>query len=371
MTQVFLSLAEMLNTHPQVSQAVVTLAGYHRPQDGGGGTFYWDAADTTPEDGGTVIAPEGVKIGRYVRVRESHYVNVKWFGAKGDGNADDTAAIQAAIYELPETGGTVTVPGGTYVISETIRIGEGDGVTPSRKNGIKLVGNGTGVGHYTTSQTKFVAVKPMETVISVSGPVTDCVLQGFSLNVKDMADVGIRITAMSGSLVDRVHVSRQKKIGFELTSGTAKGTESRNNQFVQCGCANHAENTVSIRIGGDDRNGVPVRDCLFTACRFDTAQRDQSIALWMQYAEGITFRRCHLNVYKPETAKGLLLDATGHDGYPRKCSFYDCSITRGYVKEDETRKIGYNFFMGNGTYDHEKIEPNPHLFGITDIGTIL
>lgn len=42
-------------------------------------------------------------------------VNVKWFGATGDGVTDDTAAIQAAIDSLPN-GGTVYVPAGNYMI---------------------------------------------------------------------------------------------------------------------------------------------------------------------------------------------------------------------------------------------------------------
>ena len=43
-------------------------------------------------------------------------VNVKDKGAKGDGETDDTAAIQAAIDQVAGTGGTVLVPDGVYMI---------------------------------------------------------------------------------------------------------------------------------------------------------------------------------------------------------------------------------------------------------------
>jgi len=43
-------------------------------------------------------------------------VNVKHKGAKGDGQSDDTAAIQAAIDEIGGTKGTVLVPKGTYLV---------------------------------------------------------------------------------------------------------------------------------------------------------------------------------------------------------------------------------------------------------------
>lgn len=50
----------------------------------------------------------------------AEYVSVKDFGAVGDGVADDTAVIQAAIVQLAQTGGTLYFPVGEYLITSTI-----------------------------------------------------------------------------------------------------------------------------------------------------------------------------------------------------------------------------------------------------------
>ncbi len=53
---------------------------------------------------------------------KSALVNVKNYGAKGDGAADDTAAIQSAINYAASIGGTVSIPDGTYMINADTRL---------------------------------------------------------------------------------------------------------------------------------------------------------------------------------------------------------------------------------------------------------
>lgn len=54
------------------------------------------------------------------RQRGSTVRDVRNYGATGNGTTDDTAAIQAAIDSLPSSGGTVTVPAGTYRVDAVI-----------------------------------------------------------------------------------------------------------------------------------------------------------------------------------------------------------------------------------------------------------
>jgi hypothetical protein len=64
--------------------------------------------------------PEPGAVAQTVQTKLEQYISVKDFGAVGDGVADDTAAIQAALTALATTGGDLLFPQGTYKINTAI-----------------------------------------------------------------------------------------------------------------------------------------------------------------------------------------------------------------------------------------------------------
>lgn len=82
---------------PVADGAVVTVRGYRRPADDGGGTFRFDAGSAAEDDAGSILAPAGGR-GRFVRIVAPGADRfAEWFGAYGDATHDDQVSINACL----------------------------------------------------------------------------------------------------------------------------------------------------------------------------------------------------------------------------------------------------------------------------------
>jgi len=365
------NIRKMRDTIPTVDHAIVMLTGYYLSGDGGKGLFYWDSSETAADNGGTVIAPTGAEVGRYVRLCEDNHRNVKWFGATGDGAHDDTAAIQAAIDSLPKEGGTVVLPGGRYKVTDTIHIGNGTTEKASDKNGIKLIGQGAAFGHEVTAETTLLASAKYDTMLSINGPITDVTIQGIRLNGQANVNTLLYMTDIVQSELSYVSGINFKGTGVVYTAQAPAFGGSHDNLFRSVNFVNINENTTVFSLGGNYEKGALVYDTVFEDSRFEPHTLPNCVTLDIRYAEGLTFKRCHISAYSEESTS-LWLNALENDGYPRQNSFYDCTVASSSILEDESHTIGYHFFLGHGTYDlQEDFLPNKHIFGITEDGKII
>jgi hypothetical protein len=130
-----------------------TIAGYYLGADGGEGQLWHNTADTTTADNGGTVIVDGLGQ-RWYRWRSGSRPSVRWFGARGDGTTNDTAAFNAALtacmvvyVPLHTTGGyllngTVTIGTGQWLVTESPDVCFLTNGSSSTGNPIRLTGYG-------------------------------------------------------------------------------------------------------------------------------------------------------------------------------------------------------------------------------------
>ena len=175
-------------------------------------------------------------------------VDVRTFGAKGNGSTNDTAAIQKAINSLPSTGGTVVIPPGTYGI---------DAVTS-----LKLKSNIT----LQMSPTTILGVIPnaaaQYTVLNIGGVsnvnVNSGVLWGDRLTHKGTTGehgFGVGIFGASNVTVTGTASNNMWGDGFYIGNGPTFGsslkTRSTNVKLIDVTADNNRRQGISVTSGKD------------------------------------------------------------------------------------------------------------------------
>ncbi|MEX0779038.1 MAG: right-handed parallel beta-helix repeat-containing protein [Balneolales bacterium] len=134
----FSSVAALRATRGEIGETAI-LAGYFVAEDGGGSEIFWDDESTEDDDNGLIFKVDDVSKGRWKR-KEEDYVNVKWFGVKGDGNySSETVDIFNQCFGLVAAGLTkrIYVPSGVYVIKQAFAQ-----LDAELHNGLELYGDG-------------------------------------------------------------------------------------------------------------------------------------------------------------------------------------------------------------------------------------
>lgn len=366
----FGSMEQLRAWVPTSPDTVVYLAGYYEIGDGGGGSFLWNEKSTDKDNGGTVIAPNAAETGRFIRMCDENVRNVRWFGAVGTGKKDDWKAIQNAIDSLPLNGGTVIFPGGTYAITKTIQIGDGDGNTHfSSRNGIRLVGEGAGFSVYGEAvPTTILAAASMPYAVRVDGRFSDFNMEDLAINCNSRANIGLSMTAVSGTTLTDVKIQQFRAIGMEILGGEEPvGNYNIYNRFETVHVISSMDNTTCLLMDGVYTAHNDTWLTTFIDCSFDTASCANAIGAHFRFVDSNSFYRCTFGG-SGENSVGMLFDAEGNNDFPCGMAFYDCSVSSTEVIETETDRIRTSYFYGFATSNNEVIPTHNRLIGITDQG---
>jgi polygalacturonase len=155
-----------------------------------------------------VVSNGGFPLAVVVRMeaRSGPTVNVRDFGARGDGVSDDARAFEAALSSLPSSGGTVFIPGGTYSMGP-IHASPLRPLDLSKVSNVTIAGEGMGLTTLKLEPGTYPSATFMILVLASS----DITIRDLTLDMNrnqssfgDEQSHGIRVVSSSGVAIDRV-----------------------------------------------------------------------------------------------------------------------------------------------------------------------
>lgn len=214
-----------------------------------------------------------------VEAKLGQYLNVKDFGAIGNGSADDTVAIQNAIdyvNSLPQVPKKPTVyfPAGRYLITDTIQL------YPD----ISLCGEPRDIGYSFgfTHSSEIIAGTAMDAMLDVTGSNIYVGSLGFYAN--SLANYALRSTGafgrMSGNVFESLAITLCQKSGIYLQNCGI--TKIRNSQISNC---------LECGIDGQGWGDADIDGCFINTINMDSTSTVNAPSSATVYGVGIRLRR--------------------------------------------------------------------------------
>lgn len=211
------------------------------PASGSASEVLIDLASSEDGKGDALIAVKQPFTGSVVRTqhdKNKDVINVKDFGAKGDGVSDDTMPIQAAIDAATIYGGKITFPQGVIRINGTVRIKSNVDIDLS---GCTILATGNASGFYAENESNFSLRngRIYKTINYPDNPPTDVVSNNF----------GVGINGCSRFNLDKLDVRGFGDCGIVITSSEA-GTNGEVVSYSNISFCNVSYNYTGIKIIG-------------------------------------------------------------------------------------------------------------------------
>ncbi|MDF2670555.1 MAG: hypothetical protein K0R67_2861, partial [Paenibacillus sp.] len=185
-------------------------------------------------------------------------VNVKHFGAVGDGVTDDTVSVQQSLDSLPQGGGTVLFPVGTYLITRSLSV---------KTDNVTIIGSGraskliytyeqtSGDNSFTASLLAFKSGIRGVTVKDLHLQYTGPYYPNFGDSYKGKVS-GLRFMQCSDVRIEHVEISGFNSCAIDVATGYASRYANR---FKVHQCYLHHNRVSGVRYGYVEN--ISITDC--------------------------------------------------------------------------------------------------------------
>jgi hypothetical protein len=199
-------------------------------------------------------------------------VNVTDFGARGNDLRDDTEAFAAALKAIPEAGGTVRIPAGTYLLTATPRSSIRRGIDIFRRSNITLAGAGMqktilrmAPGASYNGDTNVVLIE-----LSSGITLRDLMLDGNRAQVTyvDQQSHGVNVRGSSNVRFERVHFTEMHGDGILMIGYLGSNAWTEQVHVEDCLFSHNGRSGITVQ--------RVVRDVTITGNAFTRIQ-DQAI----------------------------------------------------------------------------------------------
>ena len=300
-----------------------SVSGYAAPADGGGGIFVVNANDTASADnGGTIIVDAAGR--RWYRIY-SGALNVKYFGAKGNGVTDDTAAIQATI----NAGGAncqIYLPAGTYLNNSA------SGSITISNSGVSISGAGQGV---TTIQATGSSPAAIFAALS-STDKSDITISDMTLDINGV-NSGIQVQYVSRFTVRRCRIINNQYWGINIgvTLGTSTTVANSEVTIEDCWFGGGKSTYESLLLFNCAK--ITVNNCYFDS----GASGTPGVGLY-QNLDRVSISSCHFDGLDI----GLYYSVSTNNISISGCSFSGCTVGVEGANQSDNGAFGQNTVYG-------------------------
>ena len=288
---------------------------------------------------------------RAINLKLQETVSVKDFGAVGNGAADDTAAIQAAItYVESLGGGNVYLPAGTYNISSGFTI---------TTTAINFVGQGNGWSQVNSlaasNVTTIKATAAMSYMIKFNNINNGaCGIQGILLDGSSSLypNIALILDGVTGGYFQNVGVLNAYNVGVQLLGTTNTCSW---NTFVNLSC-NQLQGVAALWVSGYTGQGNACHNTFITT---RLAFGGPAHGVLLGGCDNNTFHMTFIYASGTPSGYGVYCDPTENSGFPGNNTFYHLEAsTQGWFSP--SGQIGVNTIHD---YMTDNGEPIPNTSG--------